>query len=312
MGADYYYYGVHLKSGWLLPYPRVQEPPSRFTVTIELRRGTKRSFSRVPRELLNAPEWFSCARLRKDSYYIRWGGLWDFLVSAKGNRITARRIGAESLESFYDYLLTQVLSFALLRQGIEPLHASVVVIDGRAVGFLGDSGHGKSCLVATFLKSGFPLVTDDMLVLQRNCRSFIAHPGLPRIKLFPQRASALLGRRVNGTRMNPLTSKMVIPLRSEESCRIPVPLRSIYVLNSPATARPGQKVTIRRLSRRAAFVALIQNTFNFKMIVPDRLKRNFFFSSSLASKIPVKALSYPRTWTSLAAVRDAVLRDLAR
>lgn len=312
MGADYYYYGVQLKSDWLLPYPQVQEPSSRFPASIELRRGTKRSFSRVPRELMNVPEWFSCARLRKDSYYIRWKGLWDFLVSAKGNRITARRIGAESMESFYDYLLTQVLSFALLRQGIESLHSSVVVIDGRAIGFLGDSGSGKSSLVATFLKSGFPLVTDDMLVLQRNNGSFMAHPGLPRIKLFPKVASTLLGRRVNGTRMNPSTSKMVIPLLPEESCRVPVPLSSLYILNSPATARPNRKVTIRRLSRRAAFVALIQNVFNFKMNEPDRLRRHFLFSSSVASKTPVSVLSYPRTWTSLASVRDAVLRDLAR
>jgi hypothetical protein len=312
MGADYYYYGVHLKSDWQLPYPPVQEPSSSFAATIVLRRGLKRSFSSVPRNLMNVPEWFSCARLRNGSYYIRWKGLWDFLVSAKGNRITARRIGAESMESFYDYLLTQVLSFALLRQGIEPLHASVVVIDGRAVGFLGGSGHGKSSLVATFLKSGFPLVTDDMLVLQRSNGSFMAQPGLPRIKLFPRRASTLLGRRVKGTRMNPTTSKMVIPLRSEESCRVPVPLTSLYVLNSPATGTPSQKVTIRRLSRREALMALIQNTFNFKMVVPERLKSNFMFNTSLALETPVSALSYPRAFSSLANVRNAVLRDLAR
>jgi hypothetical protein len=266
----------------------------------------------VPAELRNTPEWFSCARLQKGSYYIRWKGLWDFLVSAKGSRITARRIGAESLESFYDYLLTQVLSFALLTKGIESLHSSVVVIDGRAIGFLGDSGSGKSSLVATFLKSGFPLVTDDMLVLQKDNRSFLAHPGLPRIKLFSKRATVLLGRRVNGSRMNPSTSKMVIPLRSEESCRVPVPLSSLYVLNSSATATPRQKVTIRRLSRREAFVALLQNTFNYKMNVPQRLKGNFLFSSSLALETPVSTLSYPRTFSSLAIVRNAILRDLAR
>jgi hypothetical protein len=312
MGADYYYYGLHLKSDWPLPYPPVREPSSRFAATIKLRRGFKRSFSKVPRNLMNVPEWFSCSRLRNGSYYIRWKGLWDFLVSTKGNRITARRIGAESMESFYDYLLTQVLSFALLRQGIEPLHASVVVIDGRAVGFLGDSGHGKSSLIATFLKAGYPLVTDDMLVLQKNCDGFTAHPGLPRIKLFPKRAMTLLGRRVNGTRMNPKTSKMVIPLRSEEACRVPVPLHSLYVLNPPATAKPKQKVSIRRLSRREAVVALIQNTFNFKMVVPERLKSNFLFNSSLVMETPVSALTYPRNFASLPAVRNAVLRDLAR
>jgi hypothetical protein len=312
MGIDYYFYGVHLKSDWQLPYPHLQERTSTIATTIELRRGIKRSFSNVPRGLMDVPEWFSCARLRKDSYYVRWKGLWDFHVSAKGNRITARRIGAGSLESFFDYLLTQVLSFALLRQGIEPLHASVVVIDGRAVGFLGDSGHGKSCLVTTFLKSGYPLLTDDMLVLHGSNGSFMAYPGLPRIKLFPKRAAALLGRPVNGTKMNPTTSKMVIPLRSEESCRVPVPLSRLYVLNSPAAAMRNQKVTIRRLSRRESLVALIQHTFNFKMDVPERLKSNFLFNSSLALKTPVSVLTYPRKWTSLAAVRDAVLRDLAR
>ena len=312
MGADYHYYGVHLKSDWLLPYPPIEEPFSRFAATIALRRGTARSFSKVPGRLMHVPEWFSCARLSNGAYYIRWKGLWDFLVSANGTRITARRIGAESMESFHDYLLTQVLSFALLRQGIEPLHASVVVIAGRAVGFLGDSGDGKSSLVASFLKAGFPLVTDDMLVLQRSNGKLLAHPGLPRIKLFPKRASVLLGRRVNGARMNPSTSKMVIPLRSDEACRVPVPLASMYVLNSPARSTPGRQVTIRRLSRREALVALIQNTFNFKMVVPERLKSNFLFNSALAMETPVSSLTYPRNFASLPAVRKAVLRDLAR
>lgn len=310
MRADYHYYGVHLKSDWPLPYPPLERQSSRFAETILLRRAGKRSFSRVPRKYLDAADWFECARLRNGFYYIRWKGLWDFLVSAKGTRITARRIGAESMESFYDYLLTQVLSFALLRQGIEPLHASVVVIDGSAIGFLGGSGHGKSSLVASFLKAGFPLITDDMLVIQRTEGSFLAHPGLPRIKLFPRRASTLLGRRVAGRRMNPLTSKMVIPLLSKETCRVPIPLAALYVLNSPGT--PGRKVTIRRLSRREALMALIQNTFNFKMVVPERLRSNFLFNSALVMGTPVKELSYPRNFDSLPAVRKAVLRDLAK
>ena len=104
---------------------------------------------------------------------------------------------------------------------------------------------------------------------------------------------------------------MVIPLRADESCRDAVPLRCIYVLNSPAIEQPSQKISIKRLSRREAFVALIQNNFNSRMVVPGRLRRQFSFTSALASKIPVRVLSYPRTWTSLAAVRDAVLRDLA-
>ncbi len=312
MRFDYFFYGVHLKSDWRLPYPQEQAPSFTLPVSIELRRAVRRSFAQVPRSLLRSREWFSYSALDDGSYYLRWAGWWDFLISADGHRITARPIGRHPLESFLNYLLSQVLSFALLRLGIESLHCTVLVINGQAVGFLGDSGYGKSSLAAAFVKSGFPLMTDDVLVLQKNGDGFLAHPGLPRIKLFPKLAPKLLGRRVKGKPMNPSTSKMVIPLLANESVHAPAPLRRIYVLNSPATARPSQKVTIKRLPRREAFVALIQNNFNSRMVVPDRLHRHFLFSSSVAAKTPVSVLSYPRTWTSLARVRDAVLRDLAR
>jgi hypothetical protein len=312
MRFDYYFYGLHLKSDWQLPYPREQAPSRKLSAHIELRRPAARSFSRVPRDLLHSREAFCYSALANGTYYLRWAGWWDFLVSARGERVIARPIGRRSLESFSHYLLSQVLSFALLRRGIESLHSTVVVIDGHAVGFLGDSGYGKSSLAAAFVKSGYRLMTDDLLVLQEDGNGFLAQPGLPRIKLFPEIAPTLLGRPVNGTRMNPKTSKIVIPLRANESCRAPVPLRGIYVLNSPATARPSRRVRIQRLSRRQAFLALLQNTFNSKMLDPDRLKRNFLFASSLAAKTPIRVLSYPRKWKSLAAVRDAVLRDLAR
>ena len=97
MRADYHYYGVHLKSDWLLPYPPLEKQSSHFAETIQLRRAGKHSFSRVPGKYLNASDWFMCARLHEGLYYIRWKGLWDFLVSAKGTRITARRIGAERM-----------------------------------------------------------------------------------------------------------------------------------------------------------------------------------------------------------------------
>ncbi|MBI3404840.1 MAG: hypothetical protein HY046_05235 [Acidobacteria bacterium] len=266
----------------------------------------------MPRELLHSQEWFCYAGLDRGAYYLRWKGWWEFLISAEGNRIIGRPIGKGSLESFYNYLLTQVLSFALLRQGIESLHCTAMLVGGRAVGFLGDSGYGKSSLAAAFVRSGYPLITDDVLVLQKHGNGFLAYPGLPRVKLFPERAEKLLGRPVKGTRMNPSTAKMVIPLLPEETCRTAVPLRSLYVLNSPATARQSKKVTIKRLSRREAFVALIQNNFNSRMNVPDRLRGHFFFSSAVAAKTPVSIMSYPRTWTSLAKVCEAVQRDLAR
>ena len=53
-----------------------------------------------------------------------------------------------------------------MKSGFEPLHATVVVVSGEAVAFLGESGYGKSSLAASFLDSGHQLLTDDLLILR--------------------------------------------------------------------------------------------------------------------------------------------------
>lgn len=49
--------------------------------------------------------------------------------------------------------------------GLIPLHASAVQIDGRVVAFTADSGGGKSTLAAGLAQLGLPHVCDDTLVL---------------------------------------------------------------------------------------------------------------------------------------------------
>ena len=83
-------------------------------------------------------------------------------------------------------MLGQALSFALVRQGFEPLHATVVVVDDHAVAFLGGNAFGKSSLAACFLEAGYRLLTDDLLILRESSDRILAYPGPPRIKLFPK------------------------------------------------------------------------------------------------------------------------------
>jgi hypothetical protein len=200
----------------------------------------------------------------------------------------------------------------LLKQGIEPLHATVVVVDDHAVAFLGDSGYGKSSLGAAFLRAGHRLLTDDLLVITENKRRFIAHPGPPRIKLFPEIAKTLLGEQTTGTPMNPTTTKLVIPLSSRQSTQTAMPLRAIYVLRPPSPRARGKKITIRSFPQREACLALVANTYNTVLKEPDRLAQQFDLAARLASNIPVKALSYPRTLARLPAVLEAIRADLAQ
>jgi hypothetical protein len=306
----YNLYGLNLKSHWPLPCRKEEKAGS---CDVELVEGPASEFLAARREadLSGSPgKWFHWAHLQDGTIYLRWAELFEFLIPADGRRVIGLPLAHSSLEAFSTYMLSQVLSFALLKQGVESLHATVVAIDGSAVAFLGDSGYGKSTIAAAFLQAGYRLITDDVLVLKRGSGGFCAYPGLCRIKLFPEIAGVLLGKTVNGVPMNPLTPKLIIPLTSDRDWEAPTPLRAIYVLSNPMRRPSPKGITIRRLSQRRAFLALLKNTFNCWADGPERLKRQFVHATQLAQEVPVKRLSYPREVKFLECARVAVLSDL--
>lgn len=308
----YYLYGLCIRSQWPLPSPEGTEARVAEVELVEASSSLASAATQGSPIQPNTPEWFHHARLRDGSTYLRWSGLFEFLVSADGSRITGRALAELSREVFHTYLLGQVLSFALVKRGIEPLHSTAVVVDGEAVGFVGDCGYGKSSLGAAFLRAGHPLLTDDLLVVKPKGRRFIAYPGPPRIKLFPEIARSLLGDLGTGAPMNPQTSKLVIPVPPGMSVRAARPLRVIYVLRPPTPSIRGGRITIRSLPQRRACLELIANTFNPVVVERNRLRRQFGLAARLAAGVPLKSLSYPRDLSRLPDVLEAVRTDLSR
>ena len=309
-------YGVSLRSEWQLPY---DEGPSFTLPRIELSTASRPRFLKASRWAKNESQWGRWAQyceLPDRTEYLRWTNLFEFLVSADGGRIIGRALAGGSTEAFHTYLLGQVLSHSLIKLGFEPLHATVVEIDGAGVGFLGGSGRGKSTLGAEFLRAGARLLTDDLLVVKPNPggSGFLAFPGVPRIKLFPDMARRLLGARSRGARMNPLTQKLVVPLSRTDVVQNPIPLRHLYILRPPRyqSAPTVKRIAIRRLFRRRAFLELVRNTYNRDVVEPGRLLRQLRLNTDLAATVPLQLLCFPRRSASLTAVRTAVLRDLER
>lgn len=305
----YQVYGVRVRSDIQLPCPALC---MHGRADAELRQESTSVFSRASRAAglpLKEARWFEHAGLPDGSLYLRWSGLFEFLLAPDGRKIAWHPLAATSFEVVWTYLLGQVLSFAQLKRGIESLHSTAVAVDGGAVGFVGDCGYGKSSIGAAFLQAGYRLLTDDLLVVKEEDRGFIAPPGPSRIKLFPEVAKRLLGEGIRGTPMNHLTPKLIVPLTRNQVCAGPVPLRAIYVLEPPAPR--GPRITIRPLSGRAAFLQMIKHTFNPVIVEPERLRRQFDVAGRLASQVPIKSLSYPRSLGRLRAVREAIESDLA-
>jgi hypothetical protein len=305
---EYGIYGIRLRSEVPLPLPELTGPS---LGTIELISAPKSFFlDAVQSNLLeDRTAWHKTAHLADGSSYVRWKDLGEFLVSADGRQITCRKLTEAEPESFHVYLLGQALAYALVKQGFEPLHATGLAVNGRAVAFLGDGGFGKSSLAACFLQDGHTLVTDDMLILQSTANGHVAYPGPDRIKLFPSIARRFLGKRASGVPMNSGTGKLVIPLARSVWPQA-VPLAGIYVLCVPHEVRHKGAIRIEPFTAREAFVSILANTFNSAITGSDRLQRQAAAAIRLVRSVPIKKLLYPRVLAQLPAVRDAIIKDL--
>lgn len=311
--SSYRVYGLAVRSPFTLPCL-----PARFGARIDVTFqawGAAR-FVSARREVSTtkngARRWFHSCRLPDGTTYLRWRGLFEFLISRDGRRIRYHRLQHATGESFNVYLLGQVLSFSLVALGVEPLHGTVVVIDGEAVALVGDCGSGKSTLAAALLARGFRILTDDVMALDECGGCWSVQPGIPRLKLFPRIARRLLGGDPRGTPMNPGTKKLVLPLNAGQTVDRPVPLRALYVLSGPARSerRRPRGVRIEPLTGRSAFLEVVRAAFNLLVLDRGRLANQFAFATRLVESVPVRRLSYPRRLSALPDVCDTLLADL--
>ena len=106
-----------------------------------------------------------------------------YLVS-EGARIVIDPLHGASDRNVRLFLLGSVFALLIHQRGLLPLHANGVEIDGKVVAFTGQSGAGKSTLAAWFSDKGFPLIADDVTVVDVHDDVATVLPGLPRLRLW--------------------------------------------------------------------------------------------------------------------------------
>lgn len=303
----YYAYGAVITSDVPLALP-VEPRPA--IAHVDCRGVTDRAFQKARSAAGFVDAFHRFGILADGSMYLGWDTVGEFLVSADGCEVSCRRADRATWESFQVYMLGQALSFALVLQRIEPLHATTVVVDGEAIAFLGDSGHGKSSLAAAFLHAGQRLLTDDLLVLENGPGGVVAHPGPPRIKLFPAVARRFLRPAASGDRMNAATEKLIVALDKSQYCKAPVKLAAMFALTAPRDVGRLADIIVQPLAPRDRFLRLLRASFNRQLTDPHRLACQFDTMMRLAECVPIERLSYPRSIDRLAAVRATVLKSV--
>jgi hypothetical protein len=307
----YSIYGVNVTTEMPLEFPAVPRPdpfggsPASLA-DVELVDGHDEDFE--PFGLAAASdEAFVCISLPDRRTYLRWSRLYDFSVSADGARVACRALNGCDRSVLQNFLFGQVLGVALVRQGIEPLHAAVVCVDDYAIGFLGDCTYGKSTLVASFLRAGHRVLTDDLLIVEQRAGQAYACPGAGRIKLQPDSASHFLRVHDSGTPLTPAASKRSFRLDASSRQRTAVPLRALYVLPEPDERDRTLSIDIRRASHADMTRELLKNTFTGHIVDRERLVRQFRFATQQASELDGFRLLYPGGLHHLVALQQAIV-----
>lgn len=187
------------------------------------------------------------------------------------------------------------MSYWFERRGLPTLHASAVAVNGHAVAFVSRHGGGKTGLAAAMVQAGFPLLTDDLLVLEEREGRWEARPAYPEMRMWPDEAAHFAG---------PPEALPLVQADSEKR-RVAIgngglgsfldasaPLACVY-LASRRPERDGD-IEIQPVSRGEALIELVRHSFSPRLVEaaglqPARLDR----LARLVRAVPVRRLVYP-------------------
>jgi hypothetical protein len=217
-----------------------------------------------------------------DGYRIQINGVGDFAVGAEPQRaIEAAATAPEAnARAFSESALGPPLILALALRGVWCLHASSVILNGRVIVFLGESGRGKSTLAAYLDRSPTcQRVADDLLLVTGGAEGLTCWPRFPQAKLsvaeqYPSNAAEQL------------------------------PVDAICELGDAAP-----NIECPTIGQAEAAQVLIRHSVSARCFGPKLLAPHLSFCAHAAERVRAHRLRYPREFELLPRVRQ-VLEEL--
>lgn len=282
----YQAFGLAIHSSLTFPeLPSADRPPD-----VEISIG-----SPTPRPLTTVSDGCLASVIPGDAY-IYWPDIALFRILGGYSVIISPSLGVkESVLRLY--ILGPVLAILLHQRGHLVLHASSVAIDGSAVAFAARSGGGKSTVAAAISARGYPLLADDITAVRSTDLPLIVSPGFPRLKLWPDSATALGWDTEAMPRVHPDFNKHDYAVKNSFHCA-PLPLKQVYLVSE------GPKQEIEHISRQEALIELIRHTYRVRLLHHVWPSSHVEDYARLVNTVPVCRLTYPRDL--------ALLPDLAR
>lgn len=235
-----------------------------------------------------------------------------FAVEREGREIVADWPEGYTLEDACTYLIGPVLAFALRLRGITCLHASSVAFGDRAIALMGAPGAGKSTTAGAFAHRGFPVLSDDVVVLSERNGHFLVQLGYPRINLWPDSVRTLFDREDALPCITPTWDKryLVLGQNSHRFASMPLPLGAIYILSQREAGLKNP--IVEEFSGREAFMGLVGNAYVNYLLDARMRKADFEVLGRVAAQVPVRRVRAAQDPSQVFDLCDRIAADAVR
>jgi len=194
-----------------------------------------------------------------------------------------------SLENTASYLFGPILGLLLRLRDVTCLHASAVAFGDRSVAFVGAAGAGKSTTAAVFARQGYGVLSDDIVALMEQGRTFHIMPAYPHLCLWPDSVKMLYGSSEALPRFIPEWDKRRLDL-GEQGTRFesrPLPLGAIYIFGERG---PDPAPSVDAVRQQDALLSLIASTYANAILGRELRAREFQVLGRLVEAVPIRRL----------------------
>lgn len=227
-------------------------------------------------------------------------------VVEDGCRITVEPAEEVDEDEVRTIILGAVFSALLRQRGFLVLHACCVGKADLVVGFVGDSGWGKSTTAQYFLQDGYHLLNDDVMVIDTRPETPHAVPGFPQVKLRPEAGTWLMNDYEDLPSLYQRSPKRYA-LAPRNFPERPLPLSRLYFLENRSA--PSNRVV--SLSSKEAFIELVRHTRVTNLVKdPQYLDQHVKQCNAVVRTVPVRRLQRVARLEALPEIKACVEKDL--
>jgi len=218
------------------------------------------------------------------SYVEGFGGI---KVEGKERIIISPEKSAEEI-GFRFFVFGTGMALLLHMRGVIALHGSAVCINNKIIGFIGNSGSGKSTTAALFNSEGYPLFTDDVLAVDIEGQRVVAYKGSPYIKLNPDSAERVTGKSASKLgKVYPSSPKRVYETKNKKELD-KREVKKIYVINRKNRKQSSKKINEERIEGKESCMRLIENSYVPRLLGKEAICAGHFEKTCrIASKTQV-------------------------